>query len=77
MVTRAKYPRFGTFAALGVTVLAGGCGPEEPAQAEAMSAAMGTPSSPIHDGQELWGHYLQPEPWPNGLPDDQGHAHAG
>jgi DNA-binding beta-propeller fold protein YncE len=31
----------------------------------------------VHDGQELWGHYQEPQPWPNGLPDNQGHAHAG
>jgi hypothetical protein len=77
MLTRVTYPPFVTLAALGVTVMVGACGPEEPAEAEAMSATMGAPGAPIHDGQELWGHYLQPEPWPNGLPDDQGHAHAG
>jgi hypothetical protein len=30
----------------------------------------------VHDGQELYGHYLRPEPWPNGLPDDM-HSHEG
>jgi hypothetical protein len=42
-----------------------------------MSGTTGTTGAPVHDGQELWGHYLEPQPWPNGLPDTQGHTHAG
>ena len=30
----------------------------------------------MHDGQELFGHYHQPEPFPQPLPDDV-HSHAG
>jgi hypothetical protein len=72
----SRYPRsFTSIAVLGVTVAVTGCGPREPA--EAMGATGGAPGAMVHDGQELWGHYLQPEPWPNGLPDNQGHAHAG
>ena len=30
----------------------------------------------VHDGQELFGHYYQPEPFPQPLPDDL-HSHEG
>jgi hypothetical protein len=75
MHDRSIRPRFLTvFAALGVSMAVAGCGPQEPPEASAASGASG---APVHDGQELWGHYQEPQPWPNGLPDTQGHAHAG
>jgi hypothetical protein len=58
---RAYHRVVTAFAVLGVTVALGGCGPSEAPEAEAMSAASGAPGgAPVHDGQELWGHYLQP-----------------
>jgi len=62
-------------AALGVSVALAGCSAQEPPEAEAAGGA--TRGALVHDGQELWGHYQQPQPWPNGLPDNQGHPHAG
>jgi sugar lactone lactonase YvrE len=58
---------------LAAALAATGCGPQEPAVAnEAASMQEGL----VHDGQELYGHYERPAPWPNGLPDDA-HSHAG
>lgn len=67
---------FLTALAVLATLATAGCDPQESASAnEGMSGAPG--GEVVHDGQELFGHYLQPEPWPNGLPDDATHTHAG
>ena len=73
MNTTPRFPTFlSTMVAIGA-LSAASCGPQEPAAAnEAASMQEGL----VHDGQELYGHYLRPEPWPNGLPDDM-HAHDG
>jgi len=70
----STFPTFlTTLAAVGALSVAA-CGPQESASASgAMAMAM---ADLVHDGQELYGHYLRPEPWPNGLPDDD-HSHAG
>ena len=58
-----------------------GCASEEAASME-VDNAMSSPMSSaqegtlVHDGQELFGHYHQPEPWPQPLPDDA-HSHEG
>ena len=64
-------------AATGVLVLSA-CGPQETAAgSEGMaSSAMTAQEGLVHDGQELYGHYEQPEPWPRPLPDDD-HSHDG
>ena len=75
MPTNSTSHRFLTAFALVGAFAAAGCEPQESASAtEGMSGAMA--GALVHDGQELYGHYLRPEAWPNGLPDDA-HSHAG
>ena len=74
MDTTSRFPTFlTTLAAIGV-LSAAACGPQEPAAANEAASMEGELA--VHDGQELYGHYLRPEPWPNGLPDDH-HSHDG
>ena len=65
-------------AVLGVVSIVG-CAPQ-PAASEAEVMATSTSSmqegSLVHDGQELFGHYNQPEPFPQPLPNDA-HSHEG
>ena len=51
-----------------------GCSPQSGAEANTMSSMQ--EGTLVHDGQELFGHYFQPEPWPQPLPDDA-HSHDG
>jgi len=60
--------------ALAAALAAYACAPGEPADATEATASM--QEGLVHDGQELYGHYLRPEPWPNGLPDTD-HSHEG
>ena len=66
-------------AVLATTAIAGCSAQESASQPEAMSEeSMGSMQSGmlVHDGQELYGHYMQPEPFPRPLPDDD-HSHDG
>ena len=66
-----------TLAAVLGVVSTAGCTPQETAsvgEASAMSSMQ--EGSLVHDGQELFGHYHQPEPFPQSLPDDA-HSHDG
>ncbi len=69
-----------TAAAVVGVLAAAGCGPQETAAgSEGMSATTAMTSMQeglVHDGQELYGHYFQPEPWPRPLPDTD-HSHDG
>ena len=54
-----------------------GCTPQETAPGGEVTAMSGMQEGPlVHDGQELFGHYNQPEPFPQPLPDDV-HSHEG
>jgi hypothetical protein len=75
MRTHSTHPPVVLALTLAAALVAGGCGPQEPAAAnEATSSSM--QEGLVHDGQELYGHYERPNPWPNGLPDDM-HSHDG
>jgi hypothetical protein len=75
MRTHSTRPPCAIALTLAAALAATGCGPQEPAAAnEATSASM--LEGLVHDGQELYGHYERPNPWPNGLPDDM-HSHDG
>ena len=66
-----------TLAAVLGVVSTAGCTPQETAsgsEANAMNSMQ--EGMLVHDGQELFGHYHQPEPFPQPLPDDA-HSHEG
>jgi len=61
---------------LGIVSIAG-CTPQEMASGDEVNTMSGMQEgSLVHDGQELFGHYNQPEPFPQPLPDDL-HSHEG
>ena len=69
--------RFLTLAAVLGVVSTAGCTPQDTAsggEANAMSSMQ--EGTLVHDGQELFGHYERPEPFPQPLPDDA-HSHDG
>ena len=66
-----------TLAAVLGVVSTTGCTPQETASGEEGSTMSSMQQgSLVHDGQELFGHYYQPEPFPQPLPDDA-HSHDG
>ena len=78
MTSLFRCSRLLTLAAVLGVVSTTGCAQQETAsgsEASAMSS-MQEEGSLVHDGQELFGHYHQPSPFPQPLPDDA-HSHDG
>ena len=83
-----SYSKLLTLAAVLGVVSTAGCTPPETASGGEASAMSGMQEGEaramssmqegalVHDGQELFGHYHQPEPFPQPLPDDV-HSHDG
>lgn len=80
MRTHSTRRQVAALAALLATATITGCSSQEAASepGEMAASSMGSSQSGmlVHDGQELYGHYDQPEPFPQPLPDDD-HSHGG
>ena len=63
-------------AVLGVVSTMGCASQDTASRSEADAVSSMQEGSLVHDGQELFGHYYQPEPFPQPLPDDL-HSHEG
>ncbi len=63
-------------AVLGVVSTMGCASQDTASRSEADAVSSMQEGLLVHDGQELFGHYYQPEPFPQSLPDDL-HSHDG
>ena len=76
MTLMLKSSRLLALGALVGVVSTAGCGASQETSGEDAGAATSVQQGLVHDGQELFGQYSQPQPFPQGLPDDD-HSHDG